>query len=53
MELKAERGRLTTRPAVKRHPEAAGRGYHCSSDYRYVVETRKGWGVLRAGISEQ
>jgi hypothetical protein len=27
--------------------------YHCSSDYRDVIETLKGWEVLRAGISVQ
>jgi hypothetical protein len=38
--------------AVKGHLEAGGHGYHCSSDYRDVVEL-KGWRVLRAGISVQ
>jgi hypothetical protein len=39
--------------AIKRHLEQAGHGYHCSSDYRDVIETLKGWEVLRAGISVQ
>ena len=39
--------------AVKGHLEAGGQGYHCSSDYRDVIEVLKGWGVLRAGISVQ
>ena len=39
--------------AVKGHLVHAGHGYHCSSDYRDVVETLMGWGVLRAGISVQ
>jgi hypothetical protein len=32
---------------------AAGHGDLCSSDYRDVVDTLKGWGVLRGGISVQ
>ena len=39
--------------AVKGHLVHAGHGYHCSSDYRDVIETLKGWGVLRDGISVQ
>jgi hypothetical protein len=39
--------------AIKGHLEQGGHGYHCSSDYRDVIETLKGWGVLRAGISVQ
>jgi hypothetical protein len=39
--------------AVKGHLEAGGHGYHCSSDYRDVVETLKGWRVLRSGIHVQ
>ena len=35
------------------HLEAAGQGYCCGSDYRNVIETLKGWGVLRSGISVQ
>ena len=36
--------------AIKGHLEQGGHGYHCSSDYRDVIETLKGWGVLREGI---
>jgi hypothetical protein len=32
---------------------AAGHGYLCSSDYRDIIETLKGWGVLRSGITVQ
>ena len=39
--------------AVKGHLEAAGHGYHCSNDYRDVIETLQGWGVVRGGISVQ
>ena len=39
--------------AVKRHLEQAGYGYHCSSDYRDVIEVLKGWGVLRSIVSVQ
>jgi hypothetical protein len=39
--------------AVKRHLETAGHGYHCSSDYRDVINVLKGWGVLRTGIHVQ
>jgi hypothetical protein len=39
--------------AVKRHLELAGHGYHCSSDYRDVIEVLKGWGVLRSIVSVQ
>jgi hypothetical protein len=27
---------------------AAGHGYHCSNDYRDVIEVLKGWGMLRS-----
>jgi hypothetical protein len=30
-----------------------GHGYLCSSDYRDVIETLKGWGVVRSGIHVQ
>jgi hypothetical protein len=54
IELKAKGGRLSEhQAAIKRHLEQAGHGYHCSSDYRDVIETLKGWEVLRAGISVQ
>ena len=54
VELKAERGRLSeAQIAVKGHLEAAGHGYHCSSDYRDVIEVLKTWGVLRTGIHVQ
>jgi hypothetical protein len=54
IELKAERGRLSEeQAAVKHHLEHAGHGYHCSSDYRDVVEVLKGWGVLRTEIHVQ
>jgi hypothetical protein len=36
-----------------RHLVAAGHGYLASSNYRDVVETLKGWGVLRSGIHVQ
>jgi hypothetical protein len=50
----AGRGRLSeSQLAIKGHLEQGGHGYHCSSDYRDVIETLKGWGVLRAGISVQ
>jgi hypothetical protein len=49
---KASRGRLSDhQAAVKRHLELAGHGYHCSSDYRDVIEVLKGWGVLRSIVS--
>jgi hypothetical protein len=32
---------------------AAGHGYLCSSDYRDVIETLKGWGALRSIVSVQ
>ena len=38
---------------VMRHVVQAGHGYHCSSDYRDVIETLKGWDVLRSGIHVQ
>jgi hypothetical protein len=50
----AERGRLSeSQIAVKGHLTRAGHGYHCSSDYRDVIETLKGRGVLRSGIHVQ
>ena len=50
----AEPGRLSeSQIAVEAHLEAAGHGYFCSSDYRDVIETLKGWGVLRSGIHVQ
>ena len=33
--------------------EATGHGYLCSGDYRVVLETLKGWAVLRSGIHVQ
>jgi hypothetical protein len=39
--------------AIKRHLEQAGHGYHCSSDYRDVINTLKGSGVLRSIVSVQ
>ena len=54
IELKAGRGRLSeSQQAIKVHLEQADHGYHCSSDYRAVIETLKGWGVLRSGIHVQ
>jgi VRR-NUC domain-containing protein len=54
IELKAKNGRLSeAQAAVKRHLEQAGHGYHCGSDYRDIIETLKGWGVLRSGIHVQ
>ena len=51
VELKARSGRLSAAQAdVASHLVAAGHGYLCSSDYRDVVETLKGWGVVRSGI---
>jgi len=35
------------------HLAAAGHGYLCSRDYRDIVETLKGWGVVRSGIHVQ
>ena len=50
----AGRGRLSeSQAAVKDHLQQGGHGYHCSSDYRDVIETLMGWGVLRAGIHVQ
>ena len=47
----AERGRLSeSQIAIKGHLEAGGHGYHCSSDYRDVIETMKGWGVVRSAF---
>jgi hypothetical protein len=52
IELKAERGRLSDhQAAVMNHLRAAGHGYHCSSDYRDMIEVLKGWGVLRSVVS--
>ena len=46
----AERGRLSeSQAAVKHHLEAAGHGYHYSSDYRDVIDTLKAWGVVWSG----
>jgi hypothetical protein len=54
IELKARAGRLSeAQAAVAAHLVAAGHGYLCSSDYRDVIETLKGWGVVRACISVQ
>ena len=54
VELKAEGGRLSEAQAiVKRHLEAGGHGYLVSSDYREVIETLKGWGVVQSGIHVQ
>jgi hypothetical protein len=38
---------------MKRHLEQAGHGYLVSSDYRDIVETLKGWGMLKSCISVQ
>jgi hypothetical protein len=52
VELKAKGGRLSeAQAAVASHLIAAGHGYHCSSDYRDIVETLIGWGIVRSGIS--
>ena len=54
IELKARSGRLSEAQAdVASHLVAAGHGYLCSSDYRDVIETLKGWGVVRSGIHVQ
>jgi hypothetical protein len=54
VELKVQGGRLSeAQAAVKRHLEQADHGYFVSSDYREVIETLKGWGVVRSGISVQ
>ena len=54
VELKAKGGRLSeSQAAVKRHLEAAGHGYLVSSDYREIVETLVGWGVVRSVICVQ
>jgi hypothetical protein len=54
IELKAKGGKLSeAQAAVKLHLEQAGHGYLCSDDYRDVIETLKGWGVLRSGIHVQ
>jgi hypothetical protein len=54
VELKAKAGRLSeAQAAIAAHLVRAGHGYLCSSDYRDVVETLKGWGVLRSGIHVQ
>jgi hypothetical protein len=54
VELKAKDGRLSELQAeVASHLITAGHGYLCSADYRDVIETLKGWGVLLAGIHVQ
>jgi hypothetical protein len=54
VELKAKRGRLSeVQGDVASHLIAAGHGYLCSSDYRDIIETLRGWGILRSGISVQ
>ncbi len=54
IELKAKNGRLSeAQAAVKRHIEAGGHGYLCSSDHREVIATLKSWGVVRSGIHVQ
>jgi hypothetical protein len=54
IELKAKGGRLSAAQAeVASHLVVCGHGYLCSSDYRDIIETLKGWGVLRSGISVQ
>ena len=47
IEFKSRNGRLSEAQAeVASHLVAAGHGYLCSSDYRDVIETLKGWGVF-------
>ena len=41
------------RSGLDLHLAAAGHSYLCSSDYRDIVETLKGWGVVRSGIHVQ
>jgi hypothetical protein len=54
IELKAKRGRLSAvQGVIAEFLMAAGHGYLCSSDYREIIETLKGWGALRSGISVQ
>jgi hypothetical protein len=54
VELKAKGGRLSADQGyIAARLIAAGHGYLCSSDYRDIIETLKGWGVLRAGITVQ
>ena len=54
VELKARYRRLSEAQAIVRHHlEASGHGYLCSSDYRDIIETLKGWGVVRSGIHVQ
>jgi len=54
IELKASRGRLSEAQGdVASHLVTAGHGYLCSSDYRDVIETLKGRGVVRSGIHVQ
>jgi hypothetical protein len=54
IELKAKGGRMSeAQAAVMRHLIAGGHGYLCSDNYRNVIETLKGWGVLRSGIHVQ
>ena len=42
-----------TQAAAMRHLVEAGHGYHRSCNYRDVIETLKGWGVVRSGIHVQ
>jgi len=54
IELKARGGRLSkVQGAIASHLSAGGHGYLCSSDYRDIIETLTGWGVLRSGIHVQ
>ena len=54
IELKARGGRLSKEQAeIASHLVAAGHGYLLSADYRDIVETLKGWGILRAGVQVQ
>jgi len=54
VELKARSGRLSVAQGIiAGHLIASGHGYLCSSDYRDIIETLKGWGVLRSGIHVQ
>src|SRR4029077_1805109 len=54
IELKARGGRLSkVQGAIASRLIAGGHGYLCSSDYRDIIETLKGWGVLRSGIHVQ
>jgi hypothetical protein len=54
LELKAKHGRLShAQGIVAELLMAAGHEYLCSSNYREIIETLKGWGVLRTGIHVQ